>query len=127
MNWIFVLTSDILVFQYWGWKSLFYLMIGSFIGVSGFHPMSGHFISEHFEFVPGQETYSYYGPLNLVAYNVGYHNEHHDFPRVPGRLLPRVKQIAPEFYDNLPCYDSWSRVVWDFIFTPQIGFLNRVK
>ncbi|CAD7973915.1 unnamed protein product [Amoebophrya sp. A25] len=126
MNWVVVGTFDYLVVQNLGLKAFCYLFLGSVLGL-GLHPMAGHFIAEHFEFIEGQETYSYYGPLNVFAYNVGYHNEHHDFPRVPGRLLPQVRAMAPEFYDNLPYYDSWTKVLLGFIFGKNINCFCRVK
>ena len=116
---------DISILLVLGWKSFFYLFAGSLLG-TGLHPMSGHFVAEHFEFVNGQETYSYYGILNKLTYNVGYHNEHHDFPRIPGSRLPLVKKIAPEFY-SMPSYTSWPRVILDFIFGPNMSLYGRVK
>jgi fatty acid desaturase len=64
--------------------------------------------------------------LNYVAFNVGYHNEHHDFPRVPGFKLPTVKKIAAEFYDDLACYDSWCSVIYQYSTRPDIAPFSRV-
>merc|ERR1712029_836961 len=74
LNWIVVVIFDFALINHWGRKSFAYLAMGSILGL-GPHPIAGHFIAEHFEFVKGQETYSYYGPLNYLTYNVGYHNE----------------------------------------------------
>ncbi|PIA45564.1 hypothetical protein AQUCO_01600042v1 [Aquilegia coerulea] len=94
---------DATMVYFWGWKSLAYLILSTFVG-GGMHPMAGHFISEHYIFNPDQETYSYYGPLNLVTWHVGYHNEHHDFPRIPGNKLHKVLY---GFYANcLPGYND---------------------
>lgn len=117
---------NFLLYQYLGFKALAYLVTGSFMATS-LHPMAGHFISEHYMFVKGYETYSYYGPLNLLTWNVGYHNEHHDFPSIPGSRLPEVRKIAPEYYKDLPAHCSWVKVIWDFIFDPEIGPYSRVK
>ncbi len=108
------------------WAGLVYLLV-SLVFAGGIHPTAGHFISEHYVFKEGQETYSYYGPLNALTFNVGYHNEHHDFPQVPGSRLPQLKKIAPEFYDNLASYNSWSGVIFDFLFRKDITLYSRTK
>ncbi|KAK6999755.1 sphingolipid delta(4)-desaturase DES1 [Biomphalaria glabrata] len=125
-NIILQFSFDYLLYHYVGFKALAYLVVGSFMA-TGLHPLAGHFISEHYMFVKGYETYSYYGPLNWLTWNVGYHNEHHDFPNIPGSRLPEVRKIAPEYYNNLPCHHSWIKVIWDFIFDPEIGPYSRVK
>lgn len=77
--------------------------------------------------LPPPETYSYYGPLNILTYNVGLHNEHHDFPAVPWTKLPTLHRIASEFYETLPCHRSWTWVIWTFIMDSDVGMWCRVK
>ncbi len=120
------LGFDVLLVSLWGWKALLYLPLGTILA-SGLHPVAGHYLSEHYVFRPGQETYSYYGPLNLVTFNVGYHNEHHDFPYIPGSRLPRLRQLAKEFYDPLLAHHSWTRVIVQYIVNPALGGFSRVK
>lgn len=124
-NYAVVLAFDCALVYFFGINVLFFVVSSALMGM-GFHPMAGHFISEHYVFQPGYETYSYYGILNKVAWNVGYHNEHHDFPRVPGWKLPQVKAMAPEYYDNLPVCKSWVGVLWNFIMDPKITLYSRM-
>jgi sphingolipid 4-desaturase/C4-monooxygenase len=125
-NFIVIAACDYLIFQTWGIKALLYLIIGTFLGL-GLHPAAGHFIAEHYEFVKGYETYSYYGILNLVNFNVGYHNEHHDFPKVAWSKLYRLREIAPEYYNNLPQHSSYVKVLYDYIMEDYMGPFSRVK
>ena len=57
---------------------------------------------------------------------MGYHNEHHDFPKVPGFRLPQITKIAPEYYENLPQHKSWTWVLVKYVTDPDIGPFNRV-
>lgn len=73
------------------------------------------------------ETCSYYGPLNWLTFNVGYHVEHHDFPSIPGSRLHKLSEIAPEFYLTLNYHTSWTYVLWQYIMDPKVGPSARVR
>ncbi|KAI0405991.1 fatty acid desaturase-domain-containing protein [Xylaria palmicola] len=133
------LAFDAAVLALLGRQSLLYLVLSSFLAGS-LHPLAGHFIAEHYVYatvtpaqadpangIPVPETYSYYGPLNFLTYNVGLHNEHHDFPAVPWTRLHRLHDVAREFYADLPHHTSWTYVLWRFIFDESVGIRCRVK
>ncbi|KAK4695598.1 sphingolipid 4-desaturase/C4-monooxygenase, partial [Lecanoromycetidae sp. Uapishka_2] len=133
------LGFDYLVVRYAGAKALAYLIMSSFLAGS-LHPCAGHFIAEHYVFdqtakrskdgnnlVLVPETFSYYGPLNMLTYNVGLHNEHHDFPAIPWTRLPALHEIAKDFYADLPHHKSWTWVIWQFIWDKEVGLWCRVK
>lgn len=146
LNIVVQLLVDMVLVKYWGWNSFIYFIMSSFLAGS-LHPCAGHFIAEHYVLnennvprsdgpktkgnVPGglvpPETYSYYGSLNLVTWNVGYHNEHHDFPYIAWTKLPELRKLASEFYDPLPQINSWCGVLFYFVFNDVNSLWCRVK
>ena len=61
---------DYVLVRTFGIRPLLYLVFSSLLAGS-LHPCAGHFIAEHYVWDGlNQETYSYYGPLNILAYNV---------------------------------------------------------
>jgi sphingolipid delta-4 desaturase len=125
LNTVTIICTDAILAYFISPWAVFYLVVSTLLGM-GFHPVAGHFIAEHYVFVEGHETYSYYGALNYLCWNVGYHNEHHDFPKVAGWRLPEVKKMAPEFYDNLPQHKSWTMVLFNYVTDPRIGPFSRM-
>jgi sphingolipid 4-desaturase/C4-monooxygenase len=102
-----------------------YLLVSTVFAI-GLHPLGARWVQEHFALAPNQETYSYYGPLNKVSFNVGFHNEHHDLVTVPWSRLPQVKRAAPEFYDGLQSYTSWTGLLVRFLADRSISLFNYI-
>ncbi len=113
LNFAIVVAFDVAVFYLLGPVALLYLAL-SMLFALGLHPLGARWIQEHFTSNPEQETYSYYGPLNRVQLNIGYHNEHHDFPGIPWNRLPELRRIAADAYDPLASHPSWTRLMINF-------------
>lgn len=127
LNISFQFTLNFFMWYFCGFKPFVYLLL-CVVVAGGLHPCAGHFLSEHYNFTnTNQETFSYYGVLNKLTWNVGYHNEHHDFPYIPGSNLPMVKKTAPEFYSNLKTCDSWTLIIYNYITDSRMGPFCRVK
>tara|TARA_B100001094_G_scaffold151206_1_gene146392 strand:- start:2871 stop:3779 length:909 start_codon:yes stop_codon:yes gene_type:complete len=107
---------NIMLYKYFGIEPFIYLILSLLIA-GGIHPTSGHFISEHVFFDESgyYDTQSYYGILNLVTLNVGYHNEHHDFPNIAWTKLPKLNKICNEEYSQAPYCKSWINILWNFV------------
>jgi sphingolipid delta-4 desaturase len=126
VNIFVVFAFDAVMWWAFGGASVFYLFMSMMFAL-GLHPLGARWIQEHYTLDPNQETHSYYGPLNTLALNMGYHNEHHDFPSVPWNRLPEIKRLAPEYYDTLASHQSWTKLLLEFIFNPEYSLYSRVK
>jgi len=128
VNWISLIAFNALWIWLWGYQSVLFLLL-CVAAAGSWNPVAGHFISEHYVFDPKgtQETYSYYGPWNAICFNVGYHNEHHDFPNLPWTALPKLRALAPEFYEDLHVTESWFKTQLAFVLDDNVGVWARVK
>ncbi|NCD71171.1 fatty acid desaturase [Mucilaginibacter agri] len=125
-NYLVQIVFTAAVWYFMGWHSIVFLLL-SFSFSVGLHPLGARWIQEHYlTHSEEQETYSYYGGLNLVAFNVGFHNEHHDFPSIPWNRLPKVKKTAPGYYDTLFYHKSWTMLFFRFLFDKEISMFNRI-
>jgi len=126
LNVVVQFAFDIAIVYFFGWKAFAYLGL-SFMFSIGLHPLGARWIQEHYLVIDkNQETYSYYGLLNPVNLNVGYHNEHHDMPSVPWNKLPKLKAMAPEFYDHLKYHKSYTKLLLQFLFSQEVGLFSRI-
>jgi sphingolipid delta-4 desaturase len=126
INWGVQMVFNVVILSLGGAKALLYLLASLFFSI-GLHPLGARWIQRHYLVNDDkQETYSYYGLLNIVAFNVGYHNEHHDFPSVPWNRLPTLKRTAPQWYDHLDYHKSWTKLLFRFLFSREISLFSRM-
>lgn len=125
INWLFQIAFDVAIFLWLGPWAILYMFLSLCFGI-GLHPLGARWIQEHYLTYPPQETYSYYGMLNTLNFNVGYHNEHHDFPSVPWNHLPKVKKMFPEYYDNLVSHTSYTKLLFKFLFDRKLSLFSRM-
>jgi len=125
LNWATQIAFVSAIIVFFGWGSFFYLFLSFYFSLS-LHPLGARWIQEHYVVKEGQETYSYYGMLNFINFDIGYHNEHHDFPSVPWNNLAKIKKTAPEYYDTLHSYKSWTKLLFKFIFDKKMSLYDRI-
>ncbi|QJD98429.1 fatty acid desaturase [Mucilaginibacter robiniae] len=124
VNWAVQLSFVGLVVYFLGAKAILYLTLSFFFSV-GLHPLGARWIQEHFLTHGEQETKSYYGRLNAFNLNVGYHNEHHDFPSIPWNNLPKIKALADNHYETLGYHTSYTRLLFEFLFNRELSVFSR--
>jgi sphingolipid delta-4 desaturase len=124
LNIVAVAIGWLLVLWLLGWPAIAYLLLSTYFA-TGPHPAGAHILQEHIAFDGGNGMASYYGPINLVSVNLGYHLEHHDMPAISGWRLPALRRVAPEFYESHYHHKSRLLGLWCFVFDHRIGLDSR--
>ncbi len=104
------------VLDFWAW--LYHnWALSIFLGKFGVTNL-GQSLSEHVGDDLQVPTRSYYGWMNTILFNTGYHNEHHTLASVPWSRLPALRRLAPELFTAEAPYGYvrhwWEHVRQDF-------------
>jgi sphingolipid delta-4 desaturase len=118
LNWAACLAYGAIVLAFGGLRSFAFGLVAA-LAAFGPHTLGARRLSEHLTGRRGQPTNSYYGVLNRVSFDVGYHVEHHDFPNIAWRRLRTLRRIAPEFYEPLFAIRSWTSLMTSYIVDPR--------
>jgi sphingolipid delta-4 desaturase len=116
------------LFFFFGWVPLVYLFLSALFTTGFLHPLAfGLMLSNsHFH---GHQCYqpsaSNYGWVNWVTFNFGMHTEHHDFHYIPWFRLGRLREIAPEYYNDLKQTRSFCALAFQFAFGTRDAFNNE--
>ncbi len=125
---ILALTMMGVLWWFYGWTPLVYLFLSALFSTGFLHPLAfGLMLSNsHFH---GYDCYqpsaSNYGPVNWITFNFGMHTEHHDFHYIPWFRLGRLREVAPEFYNDLKQTHSFSGLAFQFAFGTREAFNNE--
>jgi len=110
LNWCVQAIATAALVWLVGGKGICFLAVSALLAF-GPHPLGARRLSEHFTMRADQPTVSYYGPLNRVSFDVGYHVEHHDFPAIAWPRLRALRNIAGDEYRDLFVFHSWTRLL----------------
>jgi sphingolipid delta-4 desaturase len=124
-NVVLVLAAAAIVVLLAGWTGFAYLALSSYFAV-GPHPTGAHILQEHIIFGGCYETSSYYGPINAISGNIGFHVEHHDFTNVPGCRIADLHRMASTYYRERFFHRSRLQSLWRFVTDRRIGLDSRV-
>lgn len=130
-DWLLVNTFvnvafNVAVYSLYGWEPIVFMFLAASFS-NGLHPLGMRQVQEHYLQRRNQPTYSVYSPWAAFTFNIGAHVEHHDFPSVPWNRLPQIRRIAPEFYDNLFHYASYTEVLKVFLFNHGVPISHLLE
>jgi len=121
INMLAIIVFNTFIISKYGWTPVIYYFLCNG-AVNGLHPLGMRQVQEHYMQRKGQPTNSVYSSFSFFLFNLGYHNEHHDFPTIPWNRLPKLRNMAPEFYDSLFYYESYTAVMIEFFTNPGIPY-----